>query len=100
MSVLCPGLVRTNLNSSERNRPGNEGKDVQAPENDALQQGMDPMELGEKVLAAVESDEFFICPHPEFRDVIKMRNAALEASFKGEAPQEVVDVMKAMVIPF
>lgn len=100
ISVLCPGLVRTNLNTGERNRPGNEGKEIEAPENDALQQGMDPMELGETVLEAVRAGEFFICPHPEFRGVIKDRNAALEAAFKGDAPQEVVDIMRAMIRPF
>jgi NAD(P)-dependent dehydrogenase (short-subunit alcohol dehydrogenase family) len=100
ISVLCPGIVRTNLNSSERNRPGNEDKDIEAPENDTLQQGMDPLELGEKVLEAVRAKEFFICPHPEFRDVIKHRNAALEAAFKGDAPAEVVEMMKAMITPF
>jgi NAD(P)-dependent dehydrogenase (short-subunit alcohol dehydrogenase family) len=100
ISVLCPGIVRTNLNSSERNRPGNEDKDVQAPENDTLQQGMDPLELGETVLEAVRAKEFFICTHPEFRDVIKHRNAALEAAFKGDAPAEVVEMMKAMITPF
>jgi len=100
ISVLCPGIVRTNLNSSERNRPGNEDKDIQAPENDTLQQGMDPLELGEKVLEAVRAKEFFICPHPEFRDLIKHRNAAVEAAFKGDAPAEMVEMMKAMITPF
>lgn len=100
ISVLCPGLVRTNLNTGERNRPGNEGKIIEAPENDALQQGMDPIVLGEKVLEAVRAGEFFICPHPEFKGVIKDRNAALEAAFKGDAPQEVVEQMRAMVRPF
>ena len=100
ISVLCPGLVRTNLNSSERNRPGFEDKDVQAPENDALQQGMDPMVLGDYVLDEIRSGAFFICPHPEFKGVISDRNDALEAAFKGDAPQEVIDVMRAMVKPF
>ncbi|TDI59103.1 MAG: SDR family NAD(P)-dependent oxidoreductase [Alphaproteobacteria bacterium] len=100
ISVLCPGLVRTNLNSSERNRPGNEDKDIQAPENDTLLQGMDPMVLGEYVLAEVRAGAFFICPHPEFRGVIGDRNNALEAAFKGDAPQETIDMMRAMVNPF
>lgn len=100
VSVLCPGLVRTNLNSGERNRPGNEGKAIKPPENDTLQQGMDPMVLGETVLEAVRAGDFFICPHPEFRGVIKDRNAALEAAFKGDAPAEVVEQMRAMIKPF
>ena len=100
VSVLCPGLVRTNLNSSERNRPGNQDKPVEAPENDTLAMGMDPLLLGEKVLEAVRASEFFICPHSEFRDVIKDRNAALEAAFKGDAPAEVVAMMRAMITPF
>ena len=100
ISVLCPGLVRTNLNSSERNRPGNEDKDIKAPENDTLLQGMDPMVLGDYVLAEVRDGAFFICPHPEFRGVIHDRNAALEKAFKGDAPAEVVEMMRAMIRPF
>ena len=100
ISVLCPGIVRTNLNSSERNRPGNEDKDISAPKKNNPNQGTDPMELGEAVLEAVRAKEFFICPHPEFREVIKHRNAALEATFKGDAPAEVVEMMKALVMPF
>jgi hypothetical protein len=92
--------VRTNLNSSERNRPGNEDKDIKAPENDTLLQGMDPMVLGDYVLAEVRDGAFFICPHPEFRGVIHDRNAALEKAFKGDAPAEVVEIMRAMIKPF
>lgn len=98
ISVLCPGLVRTNLNSGERNRPGNEGKVIKPPENDVLQQGMDPLVLGETVLAAVREGEFYICPHPEFRELIKYRNAALEAAFKGDAPEETIEAMKSLAV--
>ncbi len=101
VSVLCPGLVKTNLATSERNRPGNEGKDFEMPGDDPMSaMGMDPQEIGKAVLDAVRGRDFFICTHPEFKDVIKQRNAALEAAFKGEAPQDVVDVMRAMVWTF
>jgi hypothetical protein len=61
---------------------------------------MDPMELGEKVLAAVEADQFFIVTHPEFRELVRQRNDAMVNSFDGEAPPEVIEMMNAMVKPF
>ena len=100
VSVLCPGLVSTNLSTSERNRPGNEDKSIDQPENDPLSQGMSPDQLAQAVLAGVRNGEFFLCTHPEFRDVIKQRNDAVNAAFKGDAPPETKAIMRAMVLPF
>ena len=100
ISVSCPGLVRTNLKSSERNRPGNEDKDIDVAESEIQQLGMDPIELGDKILDAVKADQFFISPHPEFRDIIKQRNDAVVASFEDNAPEELVAAMRTLVKPF
>ena len=100
VSVLCPGLVKTNLSTSERNRPGNEDKAIDQPENDPLSQGMSPDQLAEAVLAGVRNRDFFLCTHPEFRDVIKQRNDAVNAAFKGDATPEAKAMMRAMVLPF
>ncbi len=100
VSVLCPGLVKTNLSTSERNRPGNEDKAIDQPENDPLSQGMSPDQLAEAVLAGVRNRDFFLCTHPEFRDVIKQRNDAVNAAFKGDATPETKAMMRAMVLPF
>ncbi len=101
VSVLCPGLVKTKLATSERNRPGNAGKELAIPEDDPMTlMGMDPEDIGNAVLSAVRGGDFFICTHPEFRDVITERNRALEAAFHGEAPADTVATMRAMVVPF
>ena len=100
VSVLCPGLTRTNLATSERNRPGFEDATIEKPPENTLEMGMDPDLLGQKVLQAIRANEFFICPHPEFREVLRKRNAALEAAFKGSASADLVAAMQAMVVPF
>ena len=100
VSVLCPGLTRTNLATSERNRPGNEKATIEKPAGSPIEMGMDPDLLGQKVLQAVRANEFFICPHPEFREVLRKRNAALEAAFKGSAPPGLVAAINGLVEPF
>lgn len=79
VSVLCPGTVATNLDQSEENRPGKyEGdtdeKTRQAREftghifREVLPTGMTPVEVGEKVLQGIKHNDFYILPHPEFKD--------------------------------
>jgi NAD(P)-dependent dehydrogenase (short-subunit alcohol dehydrogenase family) len=79
VSVLCPGTVATNLHQSEENRPVRyEGiADTAARErrsltgrlfNQVLPTGMSPEEVGEKVLRGIRKNDFYILPHPEFRE--------------------------------
>ena len=42
---------------------------------------MDPYEVGRRVIDAVVADEFYVITHPEFRDAIEGRNAALLRGF-------------------
>jgi NAD(P)-dependent dehydrogenase (short-subunit alcohol dehydrogenase family) len=79
VSALCPGTVATNLHESERIRParyarseGPESKEqrVRSAEllGKVLPAGMDPVEVGRKVLAAIRRNDFYIFPHPEFKE--------------------------------
>lgn len=79
VSVLCPGTVATNLHQSEENRLSRyEGTaDDTVRENRAvtanvfkevLPTGMDPLEVGEKVLRGIRNNDFYILPHPEFKE--------------------------------
>ena len=79
VSVLCPGTVATNLEQSEENRPGKfEGSPDEETRNareftgrifrEVLPTGMSPLEVGEKVLKGVQRNDFYILPHPEFKD--------------------------------
>lgn len=103
VSVLCPGVVRTRLATSERNRPTNlrsSHGDEQPGDESAGDFGTDPLDLAEQVRVAVEGGEFYICTHPEFREIIAERAAALTGAFKGEADPVMVDAMRALVRPF
>jgi NAD(P)-dependent dehydrogenase (short-subunit alcohol dehydrogenase family) len=104
VSVLCPGVVATALGTSERNRPGHvpaaaAGSGGPAPAA-APAAGMDARTLGAIVLAAVEHDRFFISSHAEFRDLVGQRNAAVAASFVGDADPDAVNAMRGLILPF
>jgi len=79
VSVLCPGTVATNLHQSEENRP----ERYEGTADDAMRErrsvtgtlfrqvlptGMTPEEVGEKVLKGIRNNDFFILPHPEFKE--------------------------------
>lgn len=79
VSVLCPGTVATNLHESEENRLKkfegyvdekiNEARDFTGHIfREVLPTGMSPVEVGEKVLRGILNNDFYILPHPEFKD--------------------------------
>jgi NAD(P)-dependent dehydrogenase (short-subunit alcohol dehydrogenase family) len=83
VSVLCPGLVRTNIVDSERNRPAalkNEPVEL-TPEmragleffKAALDASMPPLQVADIVLEAIRNEQFYILTHPDWMEVIQMR---------------------------
>ncbi len=107
VSVLCPGVVRTALTTSHRNRPAHLSSDEgpapipadDADQGDAPAVGTDPLDLAEQVLDGVLENRFFLCTHPEFREIIAERNAVLDSSFKGTADPAMVEAMRSLVRP-
>jgi NAD(P)-dependent dehydrogenase (short-subunit alcohol dehydrogenase family) len=88
VSVLCPALVRTTLQESAKRRPARFGgpyeKVVPGHELDmpTMQPSeLQPAEVGERVLAAIRNDDFFIFTHPETRAWLEARHAKLLAGF-------------------
>src|SRR5688572_9184044 len=81
VSVLCPGAVNTNIHEAVLTRPahlaktGYYGADptVMAGLKAVIQPGLDPVELGRKVLEGVERNELYIIPYSEFRDDLIQR---------------------------
>ena len=79
VSLLCPGTVATNLHESEQLRPA---KFTRAADSAirgkrgasgsmlarVLPTGMDPLEVGQKVLHGIQRNDFYILPHPEFKE--------------------------------
>jgi len=109
VSVFCPGLVRSDIINSERNRPAelaNEGG--KAPDSpltapppsgkppvDMMAVAMDPLEAGELVLAGIRRNDLYILTHQEFQEPVRERCEAIMASFPREkAPQARVEVVK------
>ncbi|MEH6581494.1 MAG: SDR family NAD(P)-dependent oxidoreductase [Halioglobus sp.] len=86
VSVLCPGLVDTNLiDQSFAVRPDsvNSGIDHQQPAPD-IASGIPPSAVGAQVMDAVKEGGFYVITHDDYRDIIKMRHDgildALDAS--------------------
>lgn len=84
-SVLCPGWVKTQIMDSARNRPPelqNKPEEVlSGPEVDAViefmrkavEGGLSPDQVAEKVFEAIQNERFYILTHPEFNPVIQAR---------------------------
>ncbi|QGP81335.1 SDR family NAD(P)-dependent oxidoreductase [Sphingobium sp. CAP-1] len=89
VSLLCPGLTRTNAWDSAFRRPaafadsgfGAVDGDMLTRFGAAFDQGMDPLEVGEKLLRGVEANRGLIFSHPEyaedFREIYEASIAAL-----------------------
>lgn len=87
VSVLCPGLVRTNIVDAERNRP--EGlKNPPAEMTPELRAGLNamkaafeaatpPSQVADAVFEAIRNEQFYILTHPEWKEVIRMRTDSL-----------------------
>lgn len=91
VSVFCPGLVRTEIFNTERNRPASHGA---APSHggpppllpgsgpvDLMGVAMDPIEAGRQVLDGIRRNDLYILSHPEFAPAVKQRQQLIMASF-------------------
>ncbi|MDZ7670416.1 MAG: SDR family NAD(P)-dependent oxidoreductase [Gammaproteobacteria bacterium] len=97
VSVLCPGVVRTAIFDSGRNRPANlaaerdtaaallagDGTDEEkaARVAELLENALDPEVVGDMVLHAIQNDEFYIFTHPEIQQITEARHAEMAAAF-------------------
>jgi NAD(P)-dependent dehydrogenase (short-subunit alcohol dehydrogenase family) len=91
VSVLCPEYVRTRIGESGRNRPDRYGKvpalDPVSPAAAMvaeiarkLEAGLDPDEVARRVCAAIRNDELYIFTHPNMREGVDQRFAAIQAA--------------------
>lgn len=94
VSVLCPGVVNTNIFDSGRNRPEDlPGSDLGVLVNDAPAEeqaarldelranALDPGVVGEMVLHAIRENEFYIFTHPELEAMSTMRQNEMTEAF-------------------
>ena len=95
VSVLCPGVVRTNIATAQRNRPQELRRqrrprpEGEAPSETAdarrrnaniaaaLERGMDPSQVAAKVIEAMYERRFWVLSHPEMLAEVNHRNQQL-----------------------
>jgi NAD(P)-dependent dehydrogenase (short-subunit alcohol dehydrogenase family) len=78
VSVLCPGLVKSSIYESEKIRPAHLSAEATRTDPEFLTRlaqvhevGMDPEEIGQKVLRAIRRNDFYIFSHPEFKEELR-----------------------------
>jgi NAD(P)-dependent dehydrogenase (short-subunit alcohol dehydrogenase family) len=100
-SVLCPGLVNTDIHLTEKSRPQRYARSSRSSEQESSQRaewfkqnvlvaGMDPLELGALALQGIRRNDLYILTHPEYQVGIRERFEAILASLprEGSAPEE------------
>ena len=95
VSALCPGVVNTNIFTSERNRPETLPGETRtallsgATEEDwadrmaQIRDGaLDPAVVGDMVLHAIRENEFYIFTHPELKAMSDARFEEMSAAYE------------------
>ena len=93
VSVLCPGVVDTNIFDAERNRPekfqgGAPDWEESVPEDESeaiMEQvrnnAIDPALVGDMVVHAIREDEFYIFTHPDIEMMADLRKNEMADAF-------------------
>ena len=91
VSVLCPGMVKTRILESERTRPKELEPDEKNAETAAkahsammhmaMQTGIEPEVVAQKVVEAIKANQLYVFPHAEFRDAAAARFTSIVDSF-------------------
>jgi NAD(P)-dependent dehydrogenase (short-subunit alcohol dehydrogenase family) len=78
VSMVCPGLVKSKIYESDLIRPAELSTDVTPADAEFMrilpdlhEAGMDPEEIGEKVLRAIRGNDFYVFTHPDHRDELR-----------------------------
>jgi len=78
VSMVCPGLVKSKIYESDLIRPPELSTQVTPADEEFMRilpglhdAGMDPDEIGEKVLRAIRRNDFYVFTHPDHRDELR-----------------------------
>jgi len=118
VSCLCPGWVRTGIIESDRNWPAELGdppvRDAAAEVarkyvKRAIDEGMTPAAVADRVIEAVRADRFWVFPHPEWVDMVVRRFERIAEGLNPEPPEQspgmppraqmIAEMMEAMGLP-
>lgn len=85
VSVLCPGAVETRIFASAATRPERFGGPYSRPQQEAMRgaagRGIAPEAAGQRVLSAIQNNEFYVLTHAGERQAVKARHDRIEAAF-------------------
>jgi len=104
VSVLCPGLVRTDIANAERHRPA-ELRDEPVPLTPEMQAGlaafkaaieasMPPLQVADVVFEAIRKEQFYILTHPDWIEAIQLRTDKL---LRMENPQSPTAILMKLI---
>ncbi len=97
-SVLCPGVVATNIGNSGRNRPTEYGGSVAPNPRDKtgemLAQGLHPDLVGKQVLEAILEDQFYIFTDPGLRHLVETRSQRILQGYDWAAKCKALEGVK------
>ena len=103
VSVLCPGVVRTNILEGRRNRQARYTTEGTSDSGQALlgeqgrnfiQQGLDPDIVGEMVVEFVRDDQPYIITDPRWQPFVERRFAAIRAAFEAASKSQALKAAK------
>jgi len=99
VSVLCPGMVKTRILEREGTRPSQfvpneKGAETAAKAHSevmqlAMQIGIEPEVVAQKVVDAIKANQLYVFPQAEFRDAAAARFASIVESFGEPAPERI-----------
>jgi len=100
VSVLCPGLVRTDIVNAERHRPAelrNEAVTMSAEMQagraafkNLIERATPPAKVADAVFDAIRREQFYILSHPEWMEAVQLRTDKLLRMENPEDPRAVV----------
>lgn len=106
VSVLIPGAVRSNNHDLARYRPPRftaseafaaaEHEYSQRPSS-AMDGWMEPALVGERVVAAIRGNDFYIVTHSEFHEAVKTRNDAILAAMSSSDGSQIGEELKQLL---
>lgn len=94
VTVLCPGPVRSNLKTSQRNRPLSLATgalidtDLENSEEGVQMRWLDPEQVGDIVVRAIRRGDLYALTHPEMAAIPAARHDRIAAAFRVAAEDE------------
>lgn len=70
LSVLCPGVVSTNINTSHRNKPGVDPESVDKQTfGEGHDEALTPQAVATFIAEGIEEERFWLLPHPRYGEL-------------------------------